>query len=106
MSAVEIIAAYAERLWDNRVGWVFVASGEPYDDGKVHHRGWAERAFAWPRHRDELVETITTMSTGRDVFVTPGMSENPLATRRSAATCRPRTCGRTSIASLMRCTIA
>lgn len=76
-----MIASYCERLWGDLNGWVFAGHGrDPYEatPGKVKHRRFDEQPFAYPRQRDELVDHVLTESDRCDVWLTPGLSENPI----------------------------
>jgi hypothetical protein len=76
---------YLDLLYGDQVGWVMVASGTPTLDpatGKVVHPDFEEKSFSWPRQSnvlvDTLVEFILATSARKDVWTTPGLSDNPL----------------------------
>jgi replicative DNA helicase len=72
---------FCERLWSDIDGWVFVGHG--YDpqlgaNGKFEHGSWEDKSFAWPRQADQLIDHIVEAAEGSDVYVTPGLSSNPV----------------------------
>jgi hypothetical protein len=89
MSA-DTIAAHCRTLFghlDGTGGWVEVGIGsDPYvsPTGKVEHRSWEDRPFAWPRQAEAMIDFLAVTSVGADVYVTPGMRTNP--TRNLAKT--------------------
>ena len=96
MTAVDVTdraamaAAYLDAIYGGQEGWLFVGHGyDPYlEGGKVKHRRFEETTYAWPRQRDELISHVVDVSAACDVWVTPGLSENPIRRMDRANRCR------------------
>ncbi len=67
-------------VYGDTPGWVFVAHGTPVlgASGKVEHPDFSERFFRLPAELDNMVAHITGLADVCDVWLTPGMSENPM----------------------------
>jgi hypothetical protein len=86
---------YLDVLYRGLVGWAVVCFGTPQPDeaaGKITHPDFAEKTFSWPRQADALVEFVLTVSEHKDIWITPGLSDNPLRDSKKRKSLPSRYC--------------
>lgn len=77
----DVVTEYGAKIWGDQRGYVVVGFGEGASAdaaGHVSYSRMVEKSFLWPAEADALGQHVAACAASGDVFVTPGLSQNPL----------------------------
>jgi hypothetical protein len=75
---VKELDPYLDTLYGRKEGYAILAVGTgPYRDSndRYKHTSWAETAYQWPAHRDQLLAAIRKVVATADVYLCPELMQ-------------------------------